>query len=119
MLIKVSEAANVQLDWLVAKCEGLSPDIWGKTQIIIKSAHKNGFYAYSPSTDWAQGGPIIKRELIETRPELHENEEFSGVWSAFSMSNGGCWHYGPTPLVAAMRCYVVSKLGDAVDILEI
>jgi hypothetical protein len=24
--------------------------------------------------------------------------------------------YGPTPLIAAMRCYVASKLGDEVEI---
>jgi hypothetical protein len=25
---------------------------------------------------------------------------------------------GPTPLIAAMRCYVASKLGDEIDIPE-
>jgi hypothetical protein len=24
--------------------------------------------------------------------------------------------YGPTPLIAAMRCYVASKLGDEVEV---
>ena len=38
------------------------------------------------STDWAQGGAIIERERI------------------------------PTPLIAALRCYVASKLGDEVEI---
>ncbi len=31
---------------------------------------------------------------------------------------GGKWGMGPTPLIAAMRCYVASKLGDEVDIPE-
>ena len=26
--------------------------------------------------------------------------------------------FGPTPLIAAMRCYVTSKLGDEVEIPE-
>jgi hypothetical protein len=26
--------------------------------------------------------------------------------------------YGPTPLIAAMRCYVASRLGDEVDVPE-
>jgi hypothetical protein len=26
--------------------------------------------------------------------------------------------YGPTPLIAAMRCYVASKLGDEVELPE-
>jgi hypothetical protein len=29
-----------------------------------------------------------------------------------------CSAYGPTPLIAAMRCYVASKLGDEVDVPE-
>ena len=26
--------------------------------------------------------------------------------------------FGPTPLIAAMRCYVASKLGDEVEVPE-
>ena len=29
-----------------------------------------------------------------------------------------CATFGPTPLIAAMRCYVSGKLGDEVDIPE-
>jgi hypothetical protein len=29
-----------------------------------------------------------------------------------------CIEYGPTPLIAAMRCYVAAKLGDTVEIPE-
>jgi len=33
------------------------------------------------------------------------------------MNNGGFTHgYGPTPLIAAMRCYVASKMGDEIDV---
>ena len=28
------------------------------------------------------------------------------------------WAYGPTPLIAAMRCYCSFKLGDEVDVPE-
>jgi hypothetical protein len=27
-------------------------------------------------------------------------------------------HYGPTPLIAAMRCYVASKMGDEIELPE-
>ena len=48
-------------------------------------------------------------------------EECNGTWMG---SIGGCtdldmplWQeHGPTPLIAAMRCYVASKLGDEVDV---
>ena len=26
------------------------------------------------------------------------------------------WRNGPTPLIAAMRCYVISKLGEEVEV---
>ena len=29
---------------------------------------------------------------------------------------GAALEYGPTPLIAAMRCFVVSKLGDEVNV---
>lgn len=58
------------------------------------------------STDWSQGGPIIEREGIDLMKV--------GVkqWRA----DCGPARYGPTPLIAAMRCYVASKLGDEVEI---
>jgi hypothetical protein len=34
------------------------------------------------------------------------------------MVDEDCGYYGPTPLIAAMRAYVASKLGDEVVIQE-
>ena len=64
------------------------------------------------STNWAQGGPIIEREGITLRCYT------DALWDA---SIGRRLDYvanGPTPLIAAMRCYVASKLGDEVEIPE-
>ncbi len=59
------------------------------------------------STDWAFGGPIIDQEKIGLFP--------SGVaW--YERDGGTFYSYGPTPLIAAMRCYVASKLGDKVEV---
>ena len=64
--------------------------------------------------EWAQGGPIIERERIQITPD-----EYKGTWTAY-MTNGGEPYegIGPTPLIAAMRCYVAFKLGDDVEILK-
>lgn len=65
------------------------------------------------STDWSLAGPIIEREGIATgRPSGRH-------WAAWDMSLAATdkW-FGPTPLVAAMRCFVASKLGDEVDVPE-
>jgi hypothetical protein len=113
MKIKVSEATQLQLAWLVAKCEGATdkwhtckPFFWDGVPFVREAGHD---VEYTPSTDWAQGGPIIEREGIDL------SRAGSGWWA---LSAPSIIQSGPTPLVAAMRCYVASKLGDEVDVPE-
>lgn len=70
---------------------------------------------WKPTTNWAQGGPIIYREGILNGPSPFPQGEFAaGVGNEWDT----CKYisYGPTPLIAAMRCYVASKLGDEVEV---
>lgn len=69
----------------------------------------NPRYAPEHSTNWSQGGPIIERERFLLRTT-------GNTWMAYSYDQK--FQYGPTPLIAAMRCYVASKLGDEVNIPE-
>lgn len=62
---------------------------------------------FQPSLDWSQGGPIIERENIELKPT------YAG-WTAFLGNT--LFANASTPLIAAMRCYVASKLGDTVEV---
>jgi hypothetical protein len=109
MFIKTSELQGPALDWAVAKCEGLM-----QGQIAIDGVSR-GFY--KPSTDWAQGGPIIEREKVSIR---HDPKDARGAWYAVQGLHRFLSPYykgsGPTPLIAAMRCYVASKLGDEVEV---
>ena len=67
------------------------------------------------STCWNKCGPIIEREEISIRRWKFDN----GGWVAMLAVDGeGTEGVGPTPLIAAMRCYVASKLGDEVDVPE-
>lgn len=106
--MKTSELQGAALDWAVAKCEGEKVESFGRFGVAVISKRE----MYSPSTNWAQAGPIIEREKIAHWPD----EE--GGWLASANEGRGIDFHGPTPLVAAMRCYVVSKLGDEVDIPE-
>lgn len=116
MKIKVSKAINIQLDWLVAKCQGVTEHDMGRWRLPILEACTS--FQYSPSSHWSQGGPIIEREKIRF-DDLPDN----GI-RAFIRRPAGkseillmdCWDEGITPLIAAMRCYVVSKLGDEVEV---
>ena len=94
--MKTSELTGAALDWVVAKAERRTIDYF------------RGIY--KPSTDWAQGGPIIEREGITL-------EKRDDLWDA-TFDSGECffWEFGPTPLIAAMRCYVASKLGDEIEL---
>ena len=88
-----------------------------------------GGAAYSPSTDWSQGGPIIEREGIAIAPYEHGIGEPS-MWVAWveerqhqatfdSYFERGIFDdnsRGHTPLIAAMRAYVCSKLGEEVEL---
>ena len=114
MKIKISEATPLQLDYLVATCEGKAGDCEVHSGNIWYGRVTSGFVQYRPSTNWAQGGPIIEREKI--RLDTSWNCE-DGQWSARIDGVGGWWQ-GETPLIAAMRCYVASKLGDEIDVPE-
>lgn len=69
-------------------------------------------FSYSPSTKWEQGGPIIERAGIE----LKRGAVMPFVWAAFAFMNPRAHSAGPSPLVAAMRCFVISKLGDEIEV---
>lgn len=66
----------------------------------------------SYSTNWSKGGPIIERERVELR-------SYADQWRAvMHLTDDSIFADGPTPLVAAMLCYVASKLGDDIDVPE-
>lgn len=115
--MKTSELIGAALDWAVAKCEGLTIEAFGRYGVAVIECQK----MYSPSTDWSQGGPIIEREKITIGYERYGSpggETWDAVKKA-SHEDTVLWiEYGPTPLIAAMRCYVASKLGDEVEIPE-
>ena len=110
MRVKTNELTGAPLDWAVAKCEGLLAFGYRKTDRFIIELSDGEFEEFCPSTDWAQGGPIIQREELSSLKCYSTNE-----WGCL---NGEVFCEGPTPLIAAMRCYVASKLGDEVEIPE-
>lgn len=128
MKVKTSELIGTALDWAVGHAmQYVTHDALGWTvRLPVPSVPptttpplpfpKN----FSPSTRWAQGGPIIERGHIHTWTD-RKDAAYAGhpdsYWVAEMTEIGGIW-WGPTPLIAAMRCYVASKLGDEVDVPE-
>lgn len=111
--VKVSGLSGAALDWAVAKCQGCHPKRLEDVE-MWKHARQQGAFRYC--TEWSQGGPIIEREWIDPTPWPNESRE-DMRWHCQQYDSGGdCAQYGPTLLIAAMRCYVASKLGDTVEI---
>jgi hypothetical protein len=100
--MKTSELTGAALDWAV----------WA-------AQYGEGFYGFKPerdrySTDWSQGGPIIEREKIDT---FNQDNGYNGaILMATRKNPHPTPYFGETTLIAAMRCYVASKLGDEVEI---
>ena len=114
MKIKVSEAVGPTLDWLVAKCEGKNGVLHGSgiaRCIVIAAA--SGVYkgTFKPTENWSQGGPIIESEGINLSAHYKIH---TGEWQAWC--ERGPSAYGSTSLIAAMRCFVASRLGDEVEV---
>ena len=109
-MIKVSEATPSQINYLVAKIEGVKftlAQVYGLWSVVSEYNYR----LYEPATDWSQGGPIIEREMIELVPQS------PALWEAM-YRNQHIPHDGPTPLIAAMRCFVASRLRDEIEIPE-
>jgi hypothetical protein len=117
--IKTHELTGPALDWAAAMAEGFKPyyspcrQINGEVVVTLMYNDGSGCMrlpqGFKPSSDWTKGGPIIHRELRTL-------EGGGDDW--FARSRLGFIGQGPTPLIAAMRCFVVTKLGDEVEIPE-
>lgn len=116
MKIKVSEATNVQLDWMVAKCEGYNAEALVE---LGKRApgRESGWFLTPYSTDWSQGGPLLSEKGIS------RTTDHSGLWIAYWTDGytdgdaGKLWmQCDKSELVAGLRCFVASRLGDEVEV---
>jgi len=108
--MKTNELTRAALNRAVAKCEGLKVKVMSGVchDVELLDMQVDGDTRISYLTDWALAGPIIEREKIEC---LHDG----GQWYVDAPHG---WYEGPTLLIAAMRCYVASKLGDEVEVPE-
>ncbi len=116
--MKTAELTDAALDWAVCLIEHPEWKEQGYLEVFPYDLQFDDGTAYSPSTDWAQGGPIIERiEGFELKIWLESNREVK-CQAEIHNYGGDYIAFGPTPLIAAMRCYCASKLGDEVEIPE-
>jgi len=119
MKVKTSEIEGVALDWAVTSIEAPDELRYGVEdwRDRRRTEVRQGAYVFRWHQNWAQGGPIIEREWLDVMPWPNESDE-ELRWQCKQHDSIDCVAFGPTPLIAAMRCYVASKLGDEVEIPE-
>ena len=119
MKLKTSELQEETLDRAVAKCKGIELSNGCYNRLLVDgrmSAGQKMLTPYNPSTDWALAGPIIERERIGFKYTGTAMEFVAWVNGELSTVND---QHGPTPLIAAMRCYVASKFGDDLVLFKV
>lgn len=122
--IKTQELTGNALDWAVATCLGYNN--------LRRNCHRfdDGFIMDSPQTgtvflseldyssNWSKAGQVI--DLMGDY--CQEGNKAKGEYYCSTPSVAETWHNhpvrgtGPTPIIAAMRCYVASKRGSELKI---
>jgi hypothetical protein len=142
MKIKTTDLTGAALDWAVAKALGanlttahehfrrIAASAWSEEKIAAQLSKMDNYPCWvntvgnsepipAYSTNWAQGGPIIDREDISFRVEFDGRARtvHAEKWPDYSKPCEGRG-IGPDHLIAGMRCFVASRLGDGVDVPE-
>jgi hypothetical protein len=128
MPMKTSELTGAALDWAVAKCEGYTclhkteGRMPHEPQLVMWPPRKAyglvDLWELGYSTDWSQGGAIIEREKIDV---MWCGDRWCAYTADAECTTGDDRQLvteGNTPLIAAMRGYVTSKLGDEIKLPE-
>jgi hypothetical protein len=150
--MKTADITGEALNWSVAKALGLSvylaePHYMNAHRVMVRftpdGCHFEQEKRFQPSTDWAQGGPLLDSNQIFLDPphDMHranydeKTGKVKGCWETYES-----WHAtvsarvrtlppkvegfpgrvgrgeGSTPLIAACRAIVASVLGDTVSV---
>jgi hypothetical protein len=116
MKVTTKEATGPVLNYLVAKAVGDLTEQGGQVHIVNGELR---FYEdtvddlYSPSTIWAQGGPLIDQFGIDVCRDAcaPESEQWSSAYAGRIS--------GPTALIAAMRSLVVGTFGKEAEVPDV
>lgn len=130
--VKTAELIGPALDWAVAKADGREIEPSG-TDLYLRGQYHgitHGEYLrtrrrWSPSADWAQGGPLVDKLMSSGKWELvpwFGGVLFQNYTSECIPVDGQSWDVqsvlatGKTVLIAACRAIVAAKLGDVVSV---
>lgn len=112
--MKASDLTGPALDWAVAKCDMELVDDGGQVHVVngwVVVYDDGQVEPWSPSTNWAQGGPLLDFHMLTVGPAENEGYEAYSYPKEHSPA-----YWGETPLEAAMRCIVAAAVGDEIEV---
>lgn len=128
--VKAGELIGLALDYAVGLADGreleLPSAVRGRKHVVWCDpfeirlrgeviGHDKTRRNWLPSTDWAQGGPLIDKFNPEERQAL--TERYAEVWIDLSGGDAKVGQgLGATRLIAACRAIVAAKLGPVVSV---
>ncbi len=111
--ISISQTTELQINWLVARIK--FPEWWDEMDHseldMPHGISLDSGSMWEPCIDCNQGWPIIKEERIHLCPVIVDGKE---EWQCWLDGVSGLRFMHADPLIAAMRCHIVSKMGDRV-----
>jgi hypothetical protein len=114
--MKTADLEGFELNYWVAKAEGLTINksgraMWISTEGVSSYLTEHGNNSYSPSTCWAQGGPLIEKWNLD----LDSGSAGCYLAGRYAIYEGFWGGVGDTPLQAICRAVVRAAFGDEVE----
>lgn len=109
-MMRVREMSLAQLDYWVARVQNIQVTVAQNGDGLLYTPHPSlAPRQWAPTRYWSQGGPIIEQSHID----LNWDWEHSQEWTASLEPDINA--QGKSVLEAAMRAYIVAKLGENID----
>jgi hypothetical protein len=115
--MNTSELTDNALDWAVEVALVVGR-VSSREQAVSIASSRNKVFNVGYSTNWASGGPIIEMMMASGLQLKATYRNEPGLQCAASLDQPYGFHFGATALIAALRCFVASELGDEVDVPE-
>jgi hypothetical protein len=122
MKVEPRTAEGIALDWAVGQCDRRTLYLAKSKRLMTANYgtfnHRHGAPWYEPSSNWLQGGRIIQSnritlDITDTAYDDKTDECIKLKTPEWWSSIGEVTARGSTPLIAAMRCFVASRLEQA------